>query len=548
MNTLLIRSIATKLLFRGVYVLGGATSCDGGYTCQDLANCTYPSTEPFDASLSTHGDEPGALTSRDNADAGSSNGATSRVEHVTTDADVDASTTQLMARESGADTRSDTLDDAERTETTDFDHISSAATATSTLRDGSSADTADDSSTRVVQISAGAHHTCAVLSDGAVRCWGDSYHAQLGYANTVGIGDTPKVGDDETPASAGNVDVGGPVLSIAAGRDHTCALLEGGRVRCWGKGELGQLGYGDTYSVGHDEPPASAGDVDVGGLVVSLTAGDSHTCALLEGGRVRCWGYAGLGQLGYGNKEDIGDDETPASAGDVDVGGTVVSLTAGPTFTCAVLDTRALRCWGYGSGQFGYVEEIVGDDETPTSVPEAGSNVESVAARGEHACFVLTSGRVRCLGKGALGQLGYGNTNNVGESGETLDTTPNVDVGGLVLTVAVGDSHTCAVMQTGAVRCWGGGGGLLGYGNTDRVGDDGTPANAGNVDVGAPVSALTLGGSHTCALTDDGRVVCWGLGFEGQLGYGNIATIGDDETPQTAGYVVITDEQWSGSL
>jgi alpha-tubulin suppressor-like RCC1 family protein len=115
----------------------------------------------------------------------------------------------------------------------------------------------------------------------------------------------------------GDVDVGGSVEAITAGGSHTCALLVGGAVRCWGDGTF--VGYGNGETIGDDETPASAGDVDVGGRVVQISAGRTHTCAVLDGGAVRCWGHGAYGELGYASTEWIGDDELPASAGDVKV-------------------------------------------------------------------------------------------------------------------------------------------------------------------------------------------------------------------------------------
>src|SRR5690606_4522223 len=133
------------------------------------------------------------------------------------------------------------------------------------------------------------------------------------------------IGDNEVPASAGDVNVGGTVVQISAGGVHTCALLDTGSVRCWGSGSLGQIGYGNTNPrIGDNEVPASAGDVNVGGNVEQIVAGGFHTCALLDAGNVRCWGQGELGQLGYGNTERVGNNETPSQAGDVNVGGTVV--------------------------------------------------------------------------------------------------------------------------------------------------------------------------------------------------------------------------------
>src|SRR5690606_21213234 len=160
----------------------------------------------------------------------------------------------------------------------------------------------------------------------------------------LGYGNTNNIGDDEHPATAGDVNLGGDVTQLAADSDHTCAVLKGGWVRCWGSNAFGRLGYGNTNDIGDDEAPASAGDVNVGGPVTQLVAGARHTCALLENGRVRCWGEGSGGSLGYGNTNTIGDDEHPATAGDVDVGGTVIQLAAGGWHTCALLENRRVRC------------------------------------------------------------------------------------------------------------------------------------------------------------------------------------------------------------
>jgi alpha-tubulin suppressor-like RCC1 family protein len=160
----------------------------------------------------------------------------------------------------------------------------------------------------VTQISSGNEHVCAVLKTGAVRCWGDGLDGKLGY------GSRETIGDDETPASAGDVNVGGVVTQVSAGGWHTCALLATGAVRCWGRGALG---HASREVIGDDEVPASVGDVDLGGKVKQIVTGFQHTCALLEGGTVRCWGDAYGGRLGYGNEKHVGYKNTPASAGDV---------------------------------------------------------------------------------------------------------------------------------------------------------------------------------------------------------------------------------------
>ena len=389
------------------------------------------------------------------------------------------------------------------------------------------------------ELSLGVGHSCFRSVGGKVRCWGEGDDGRLGYGNEADIG------DGETPASAGDVNVGGTVVQISAGGGHTCALLNTGKVRCWGRCDYGQLGYGNENDIGDGETPASAGDVNVGGTVVQISAGSQHTCALLNTGKVRCWGYGEYGQLGYGNENDIGDDngETPASAGDVNVGGTVTQISAGYFHTCALLNTGKVRCWGRCDyGQLGYGNENdIGDDETPADAGDVnvGGTVVQVNGGYYHTCALLNTGKVRCWGSGSIGQLGYGNETDIGDN-ETPADAGDVNVGGTVTQISAGAWHTCALLNTGKVRCWGRCDyGQLGYVNQLRIGDDEDPASAGDVNVGGTVVQISAGYLHTCALLNTGKVRCWGAGEYGRLGYGNADDIGDDETPASAGDVNI---------
>lgn len=441
-----------------------------------------------------------------------------------------------------------------------------------------------------VKVGAGAEHSCALTDTGTVRCWGRSQYGQLGYGNIDSIG------DDELVATAGDVNVGGTVTQLSVGADHTCALLMGGTVRCWGRNGDGRLGYGTVTPVGDDESPASMGDVSVGGVVSQIATGASHTCALLMGGAVRCWGQANLGQLGYGNGQLIGDNETPASAGDVPIGGTATAIAAGGNHTCALLSTGEVRCWGEdfvggpaigdnepasaapavsvgasvsrisigvyhacvelaggatrcwgqsNDGQLGYANATsiaspaAADDVRVcwTNQPPGSFPVTRVVTGGYHSCAILTGGVLRCWGRNDVGQLGYGHTNDIGDD-ELPSTVGNVDVGGVVIDVALGPTHTCALLMGGNVRCWGSGSaGKLGYGNTQRIGDDELPSSVGYVDIGGTATALAAGTNHTCAVLTGGSVVCWGSGSHGKLGYANTNNIGDNETPASAGTV-----------
>lgn len=381
----------------------------------------------------------------------------------------------------------------------------------------------------ITPVAAGFGHTCARKSDGLIRCWGDNYVGETGY------GPGEPTGED--------IDVGRPVLQLALGSHHSCALLQGGAVRCWGNIGRGRLGYGNTESIGDDpgEVAASGGDLDLGGEAMSLDASTEHSCAALVDGTVRCWG-GGAANLGYGDGDtaDVGNMITPAERGVVDVGGRAVQIAAGEHNTCALLANGDVRCWGVANGLGAPSLFPIGDDESPGSVPplDLGGAATQIGVGDWHACALLEDKTVRCWGRGEYGELGYGDTETVGDD-ETPRAKGAVDVGGPVIQIAVGFDHTCALLEDRSVRCWGKAEwGRLGYGNVDNIGDDETPGSLPEgVDVGGEVEYLSAGGVHNCALLTSGALRCWGEGSTGTLGYESTDDIGDDEVPSSAGDV-----------
>jgi alpha-tubulin suppressor-like RCC1 family protein len=387
------------------------------------------------------------------------------------------------------------------------------------------------------QIVAGNEHTCVLVSDGRVRCWGSAFWGQLGYGNTE------SVGDDEPPRDAGDVQLSGRAIQIAAGGSHTCALLQGGDVRCWGHGSQGRLGLGDEESIGDDERPIDRPVIDLGEPALQIAAGGAHTCALLQGGRVRCWGSNESGTLGNGDIENIGDDEPPRVGLDVDLGEGAKEVTLGNSNGCALLETGHTRCWGIMD--FRYL--TAGDLEVIRSPAQAGDlplpqRIEQISLGVYSACTVSRDGALRCWGQDAYGELGYGELGPT--TIEDALRAPDVPVGGSVVQVRTWLNHTCAILSEGNVRCWGGV--PLGYPETWPRQSYTTPEDLGDIDVGGVVTDLALGVVHTCALLSTGAVRCWGFGGSeqtdgtvegGWLGYGNTEDIGDDETPASAGDV-----------
>ena len=389
----------------------------------------------------------------------------------------------------------------------------------------------------VRDIAAGDGHTCAILADHTLRCWGWGNGGRLGYANTETIG------NDELPNTVGAVSLGATPASIDLGIGHGCVVDVNDGVRCWGLSQAGQLGYGNTETIGDDEIPSAAGIVSVGGPVVQVSAGLVSTCALLTDGSVLCWGGGLWGTLGYGNTASIGDDELPIAAGDVSLGATALAVTSGRFHACAVLEGGMVRCWGdnpYGQLGLGHTETI-GDDEVPSSAPvvDVGGTVVEISAGNHHTCARLDDGAVRCWGASAWGLLGYGNAEFIGDDESPTDAG-DVQLGGVAVQLASAQSHTCALLEDGTVRCWGQGLlGRLGYGNTANIGDDETPASAGPVPLGGTAAMLTAFGEHTCAIMTTGQVRCWGAGGSGRLGYGNTDNIGDDEPASAGGDVQV---------
>ncbi len=192
---------------------------------------------------------------------------------------------------------------------------------------------ADANTSTVVELVSGRVHACALRADGEVHCWGDDSHGQLGAGASASAGEA--------------VALGRPAVALAAGDYHTCALLDDDTLRCWGANHRGQLGLAHTEIIGDDETPAEVSVIDFGGLAaLSVVAAANHTCALLEGGRVRCWGANDNGQLGYGDFEDVGDDESPEDKGDAPLDSPAIDVFTWPDHTCVEYENEDKSCVG----------------------------------------------------------------------------------------------------------------------------------------------------------------------------------------------------------
>ena len=392
----------------------------------------------------------------------------------------------------------------------------------------------------VVQVAAGlGPHACALTTNGVVKCWGANAWGQLGDGTTSG-----RLTAVET------VGLGGVVATLSAGAYHTCALTTEGGVKCWGNNVYGQLGDGTQI---HRSTP-----VDVTGLtngVVSIAAGEEHTCALTKESGMKCWGRNASGRLGDGTTQQR---STPVSV--VGLSSGVSGISAGGPHTCAVLISGGAKCWG--SNQFGQLGDGTTSDRlTPASVIGLEHPIRRVVGGFAHSCAVNSSGGVKCWGNNTWGQLGNGSSlaqlvpvnvlglpgpasgltagaihtcvtsreggvqcwgaNQFGGLGDgtTIDRLAPVHVAGLagaVSRLSAGEAHTCALTPAGGVKC-------TGHNQSGSLGDGTTTDRLVPVDVsGLPsgVASVATGGFHTCAVTTSGGLKCWGLNTHRQLGDG----------------------------
>ncbi len=341
--------------------------------------------------------------------------------------------------------------------------------------------------TEASAVSAGGYMGCALLSGGAVGCWGFDGEGELGNGKTIVV---PPFG----MSTATRVLSLTNVSALSAGGQHTC-VLRGGAVECWGFNRVGQLG--NTTFTDSSIPVAVAGLTNA----VSVSSGNFHSCALLADGTVDCWGFNRQGQLGIGNWTRMIPAPSPV------VGLTdVVSISAGGSHTCALLSTHTIKCWGDD-----WVGEI-GDGEhgwrlTPVQV-KGITNAVQVSTGGFHTCALLSGGTVDCWGFNLVGQLGIGSW---------TDSGVPVAVAGLkgVVSISSGGFHTCALLDSGAIECWGHNDyGQLGNG---RLKYSNKPVAVKGITNAVAVSAGLL---NSCALLSSGKVKCWGSNEVGGLGDG----------------------------
>jgi len=373
----------------------------------------------------------------------------------------------------------------------------------------------------VTAIAAGDYFTLALMADGKVMAWGSNYYGQLGNGSYT---------NSSVPVAV--TDPGGKITAIAAGWEHSIALMADGTVKTWGDNYYGQLGNG-TYNE-RSTPTTVSG---INGIVTAIAAGDTHTVALLADGTMRTWGDNYYGQLGNG--EDGNDSYTPVAV--IGLAGTVIAIAAGDYHTLAIMADGTVKAWGdNGSGQLG--DGSYYSNSLPETVVGLGGTAKHIEAGNYYTVALLVDGTVKAWGDNVSGQLGNGTYN--------ISSTP-VTVTGLdsaVTSIASGDVHTIVLLANGTVKTWGNNNlSQLGSGSSSNI-----PVTV--TGLGGTATAVAAGSYHNVVLFADGTLKSWGYNVHGQLGNGTntdsavpvtVSGIEGNVTAVTAGYahtVVILDD------
>jgi alpha-tubulin suppressor-like RCC1 family protein len=338
---------------------------------------------------------------------------------------------------------------------------------------------------------------CAVLDNGAVKCWGQNAMGQVGTGTTGGTFNTAQ----------NNLIISG-AIDIAGGYDHACALMLGGGLKCWGKNDVGQLGFNSSGS-----PVATPTDVTgLPAAVVDIRATANSTCALLVTGEMFCWGSNSLGQVGDATRTNRA---TPTKV--LNLPSNAKKISAGGFFSCAVTgEKNSLQCWGADglsqtTNSAPYMFRV-GDLDLFTAVPVkdvAMNHINSSSGNGS-ICAVKADGNVFCLGDNTSRQLG------INSAATSVTSSSQLNFGAdLGVALASGYSFFCALLNTTGVKCWGqnssGQVGNLGtYTSGTSVDPPQTPNGFGN-NLVSGVAKLFAGYSQACAIMTNGTLNCWGL-------------------------------------
>jgi alpha-tubulin suppressor-like RCC1 family protein len=421
----------------------------------------------------------------------------------------------------------------------ELEEIKNSRTQTSTLSVGTAEGMVGVEST----FSMGVDHSCAVMDNNTVWCWGSDGQGQLGnYGNSsnqhtpVQVDFTAYTGNNAYYSSS-NGYFGDTVIEVSVGQEFSCARTDDGAAVCWGSsGNLQTTGISNSHS-DLDRP---INPVPLPGLVTSITTGEKHACAILqddghniENGSVYCWGYAYYGQMGDGStspeSSTVGQVSLPS-------GSEALQIVAGNDHTCAIMSNDSIYCWGKNSyGQLGdgtqcqsgiFTNGCNGNNAktlpTKVSLPSIVKPIQ-ISAGDLGTCIVSFSKDLYCWGYHHFVYDGSGYP-LLTPTEMSFNVNGNTGPSGEVIQVAIpfhSTSGMCILLSSNEVECWGDNGnyrlGVVPEGWLYNYG------NAVNQDLpsGATISSINLGIDHGCRSLSNSTIQCWGYNGDGRAGVGN---------------------------
>ncbi len=350
-------------------------------------------------------------------------------------------------------------------------------------------------------------HTCVIASDNNAYCWGENTFGALGNATTVDSNQPVAV--DKNGALSGKT-----IIEISAGTQITCAIASDRLAYCWGYGGLGKLGNNGTTNYSVPVPVYTSGSSSIDGkLIQSISSGFTHVCVVASDGTAHCWGDGRQGQLGNNGSTASAYPRAVDTSG-VLSGKTIKNIRVGDSHTCVIASDYKPYCWGIGeNGRLGNGD--TSNSAVPVTVTTISASVpveqsvyrfyqpSSTNVPGSPLAITDTPTFLNSVGDSFRLRLGLTNTANI---------SPDIEM------VSSGDNHSCAIASDNWAYCWG-------LNTNGQLGDNSTTnretpvaIDRGAIPLGATITQVSTGGSHSCAIASDNWVYCWGLNDDGQLG------------------------------
>ncbi|TXI97501.1 MAG: hypothetical protein E6Q32_11615 [Neisseriales bacterium] len=328
-----------------------------------------------------------------------------------------------------------------------------------------------------------------------LTCWGSGSGGQMGNGQGV----------DALPSQVVMPDGIASFSQVSVDTTLSCGIANTGNLYCWGAGDSGQIGNGTNDSV--NVPTAVTMPVGVESFNM-VSTNTKFSCAIAHNGNLYCWGGAGSGQIGNGANAGVNIPTSVIIPNGVE---SFTTVSTNAEFSCAIANNGKVYCWGTGIyAQIGNGASTNVNVPTSVVMPSGVESFSALSTNSKFTCAIANNGKIYCWGIGANGRIGNGTNNDVNVP--TSVTMPSFTA------ISTNANFSCAIANTGTIYC-------CGKGTSGQIG------NGANSNVNVPTAvtmpngvtsftAVSTNPNFSCALANTGKVYCWGLGTDGQIGNG----------------------------